>query len=55
MTRVLGLPQSIEIKRLEKKFKQGLLGPLLQQGGMKTNKIPWFAPCGGGKLVSCTG
>ena len=55
LTRVLGLPQSIEIKRIEKKFRQGLLGPLLRQGGEKTNKIPLFAPCGGGKPVSCTG
>lgn len=45
MTRVLGLPQSIEIKRIEKKFRQGLLGPLLRQAGSeKTNKIPLFAP-----------
>ena len=55
LTRVLVVPQSIEIKRIEKKFRQGLLGPLLRQGGEKTNKIPLFAPCGGGKPVSCTG
>ena len=37
LTRVLGLPQSIEIdERPDKKFRQGFLGALLQQQGART-------------------
>ena len=37
-TRVLGLPQSIEIdSRPDEKFRQGFMGALLQQRGERTN------------------
>ena len=40
-TRVLGLPQSIEIdQRPDKKFRQGFMVPLLQQGEAITNSSP---------------
>ncbi|CAI9175113.1 unnamed protein product [Rangifer tarandus platyrhynchus] len=40
-TRVLGLPQSVEIdQRPDKRFRQGLMGPLPQQREAGTNSPP---------------
>ena len=48
-TRVLNLSQLIEIgQRSSKKLRQGFIGALLQQMGVRPrNRFPcWLAPCG---------
>ena len=52
-TRVLGLSQSIEIdQRPDKKFRQGSVGPLLQQEGARTNNSFPCLGAGEGRGVS---
>ena len=52
--RVLGLPQSVEIgKRLDKKFRQGFIGSLLQQRETRiSDSFPCSLPCQGGQAGS---